>query len=53
MQLITEKKDLVEKLTEELLEKDTLDILKIKAILGDSKYDDDPAIKQAIADVSM
>lgn len=49
--LIRDKKDLVEKLAEELINKDTLDILKLKAILGDSKYEDDPSIKQAIADV--
>lgn len=49
--MIKSKKHLIETLANALVEKDTLDILKIKEILGEKPYAEDPTIKQAIEEV--
>lgn len=51
--LIAEQRDCVEKLANALLEKDSLDIIQIKAILGAKPFPEDDLIKQVIAEVLL
>ena len=51
--IIAENRDTLEKLTDALLEKDTIDIIQIKKILGEKPFPEDEMIKRVIAEVAL
>lgn len=51
--LIHDKKDLVEKLANALVEKESLDIIQIKKILGVKPFPEDEVIKMTINEVEF
>lgn len=50
--IISDNKEVVDKLADALLDKDTLDIIQIKKILGEKPFPEDETIKRVIAEVT-
>lgn len=50
-EILTQHKDLVEKLANKLIEKDYLDIISIKQVLGKRPFEPEESIRKALEDV--